>query len=200
MRLRGRPQPPDHLVGLAARHGGFSTKEDSGALNRPGAYASWEGTEQVISGQMKSTDVMKYRKEHGTELNRAGAYFGGYREPEGLRDKNLQRPDDTTYLDVSRRFVGPNRVERALEFGRKQGQVSIYDTDAGLKYAHENAGVAEDDKYSYSADMADATRAQKSGRVTEMVDAIERSQTHVAGGINEARDAALEARRRKGLV
>lgn len=187
-------QPSDQLVGLAARYGGFSTKESSGALNRPGAYASLEGTEEVVSDQMKSTDVMRYRKEHGTELARPGAYFGGYREPEGVRAEATGREGDTTYLDVSRRFVGPTRVERALEFGRKQGQVSVYDTDAGLKYVHENAGVPEESKYGYSADMADAVRAQKSGRVTEMVDAIDRSQTHVVGGINAARDEAMRKR------
>lgn len=189
-------QPSDQLVGLAARHGGFSTKEASGAVDRPGAYASWAGTEEVVSGQMKSTDVMKYRKEHGTELSRSGAYFGGYREPEGPRNEAVGREGDTTYLDVSKRFVGPTRVERALEFGRKQGQVSVYDTDAGLNYVHENSGVPEESKYGYSADMADAARAQKSGRVGEMVDAVERSQTHVVGGINAARDEAMKKRGR----
>lgn len=184
---RSKRLPSDQLVGLAGRYGGFSTKESSGALDRPGAYTSWQDTEQVIEGPVRSTDVMQYRQEHSEELSRPGAYFGGYREPEGVRQASVGREGDTTYLDVSRRFVGPTRVERALEFGRKQGQVSVYDTDAGLSYVHENPDVPDESKYSYSASMAESVRAQKRAReqppgpersrhVEEMVDAIYSAQ------------------------
>lgn len=182
------------LVTMAQNHGGFSVKEDSGNFGAKGTYASWEGTEDVVEGTLTSNRVRQFREGNAGALARPGAYLGGYREPEGVRQRTPQRPDDVTYLDVSRRFTGPSRVERALEFGRKQGQVSVYDTEAGLQYVHENAAVPEKDRYSYSAEMADATRAQKSGRSDELADAVIRAQSHVVGGINEARDEAMRKR------
>jgi hypothetical protein len=177
------PRSNVDLVTLAQNHGGFSVKEGSGRHGPPGAYAAWQGQEKVISGAMTSNDVRSFRSEHADRLAGPNAYLGGYREPEGVRQKSPQREGDTTYLDVSRRFVGPTRVERALEFGRKQGQVSVYDTDSGLHYSHSNPAVPDDSKYEYSANMASAARTQKdartlppgperAGRVEEMVDSI----------------------------
>lgn len=187
MASRNKPQPSVNLVTMAQNHGGFSVKEDSGNFGKSGAYASKEGSEQVVEGTLRSTDVTRYRQDHAEELGKPGAYLGGYREPDGIRQKSPQRPGDETYLDVSQRFIGPGRAERAVEFARGQGQVSVFDTDAGLKYVHENPDVPAEDKYSYSAHMADAARAQKKGRVEkdahgraphveDMVDAIFRAQ------------------------
>jgi len=174
-RKRG-PRPSDQLVGLTERDGGFTTKETSGALNPPGTFAAWEDHERVVEGPVRSTDIMQFRRDHGDALDRPGAYFGGYQE------------EDTTYLDVSRRFVGPTRVERALEFGRQQGQVSVYDVeDDALHYTHTAPDVPEESQYGYSERMAQATRSQKqarklepgperSQRVEHMVDAIFEAQ------------------------
>lgn len=181
------PVPSVDLVTLAQNHGGFSVKESSGQHGRGGAYTAREGSESLITGTLRSTDVSQFRREHAEELAKPGAYFGGYREPAGVRQKSPQREGDATYLDVSQRFIGPDRVERAVEFARGQGQVSIYDTSSGLHYSHEDERVPEDQKYEYSAHMADAVRAQKKGRtvghaagraphVEDMVDAIFQAQ------------------------
>ena len=161
---RPGPRPSVDFVTMAQNHGGFSEKEGSGNWGKSGAYASYEDSERVVEGPLRSTDVSRYRQDHAERLAEPGSYFGGYREPEGIRQKSPERAGDETYLDVSRRFIGPQRVERAREFARGQGQVSIYDTDAGLNYVHTNPEVPAGSKYEYSAHMADSVRAQKQAR------------------------------------
>ena len=185
-------QPNVNLVTLAQQQGGFTTSERTGELNPPGTFASYQDQEQMVEGTLRSTDVQRFREQHAETLQEPGAYLGGYREPEGIRQKTPQRAGDETYLDVSKRFVDEpfsmSRKGRALDFARGQGQVSIYDTDEGLSYVHENPAVPEDRKYDYSAEMAGSVRSQKearslapgperSSRVEEMVDAIFRAQS-----------------------
>ena len=171
------------MATMAANHGGFSQKEESGNWGHGGAYASWQDYEKVIDGPLRTTDVTNYRRQHQDQLAAPGAYLGGYREPAGTRQKSPGRLGDEVYLDVSRRFIGRGRLERAKEFARGQGQVSVFDTDQGLAYVHESPDVPEPDKYTYSAHMADAVRAQKlarsasvgserQSRVGEMTDAL----------------------------
>lgn len=158
------PRPNVDFVTMAQNHGGFSEKESSGNWGKSGAYSALEGSELVVEGPLRSTDVMQFRRQNAERLAEPGAYFGGYREPEGIRQKSPERAGDETYLDVSRRFIGPQRLERAREFARGQGQISVFDTDAGLAYTHENPEVPEDSKYEYSAHMAQSAREQKQAR------------------------------------
>lgn len=167
MATKGR-QPNVNLVTLAQNQGGFSVNEHSGEVNPPGAFVAYEDAQQVVTGPLRSTDVAQFRSRYSDRLQDPENYLGGYREPAGIRQKSPQRPDDETYLDISRRFVDEEgaapRLDRAMEFARGQAQISIYDTDAGLRYVHESPDVPEDQKYQYSAHLADAARAQKRAR------------------------------------
>lgn len=186
-----KQQPNVNLVTMAQNLGGFTADERTGALDPPGTYASYRDQEQVVEGTLSSNDVRQFRIQHSDLLQQPRNYLGGYREPEGVRQRSPQREGDETYLDVSQRFVDEpysgSRKMRAMDFARGQGQVSIYDTEEGLDYVHTNPEVPEDDKYAYSAEMASATRSQidaremspgpeRSSRVEEMVDAIFRAQ------------------------
>jgi hypothetical protein len=181
-------RPNVDLVTLAQNHGGFSVKEASGRHGGPGTYASRGGSETMVTGTLTANTVREFRRQHAAELESPGAYLGGYREPgPAVRQKSPQRPGDETYLDVSKRFIGEGRLPRAIDFARREGQISVYDSDQGVVYAHQNPAVPEDRAYPYASAMAAGARAQRSARamprgpertrrVEEMVDAIELAQ------------------------
>lgn len=176
-RRRKGPLPSVSLVDLSQKHGGFTTDETTGQIDPPGTFASVAGHERVVEGTLRATDVTRYRRDKAAVLSGEGMFLGGYREPFGTRQRSPQREGDTTYLDVSRQFIGPNRVEEAVAWARPEGQVSVYDADTNsLHYVHTSDHVPEDQQYAYSASMADAVRAQKAGRVEEMVDAVVQAQ------------------------
>jgi hypothetical protein len=184
------PQVPRNvdIVTLTHLHGGSTAREGSHEFNPPGAFASWEDHERMLDRSPTAVDLLRYRQDEAQALSQPDAYLGTYREPAGVRQRSPERTGDETYLDVSRRFVGPRRVEEARKFGREQNQVSIFDTDEKLKYVHENPAVPTDDKYPYSASMAGAARTQRYARelppgpmrtaqVESMVDDIEAAQS-----------------------
>lgn len=198
------------LVTLTHLHGGASGKEGERELNPPGAFASWDGHEELLDRPVTATDIMRYRSKKAQALSEPDAYVGTYREPAGVRQRDPQRTGDETYLDVSRRFVGPGRVDRARSFARQQAQISFYDTDAGLKYTHENWAVPPGDKYDYSSRMRSAAQIQKkarkhppgdarTGRVDEMLRAIDAAQNlkdpAVVAGVESANADAVAAQR-----
>lgn len=176
MAVPGRgPRPSIDLQTLVERDSGFSQEESTGALNPPGAFASHMDSEETVK-DVSTRDIAAYRRRHHRELTEPGAYLGGYRE------------GDTTYLDRSRRFEGPTRVEEALTWGREQGQVSVYDTEEDqTHYAHTNKNVTGEDQYPYSESMAQGARSQWAARgtppgpsrtrhVDEMVDSVVQAQ------------------------
>lgn len=198
------------FVTLTHLHGGASGKEGEPELNPPGAFASWEGHEELIDRPVTATDIMRYRSKKAKALSQPDAYMGTYREPAGVRQRDPERTGDETFLDVSRRFVGPGRVDRARAFAREQAQISFYDTDAGLKYVHENWAVPPADKYIYSARMRGAAQIQKqarklppgevrTGRINEMLAAIDSAQglkdPAVVAGVESANAEAVAAQR-----
>lgn len=169
------PRPSVDLQTLVERDTGFSQKEETGALNPPGTFASHIEGEETVEN-VTTRDIAAYRRRHHRELTQPGVYLGGYREGE------------TTYLDQSRRFTGPTRVEEALNWGRRQGQVSVYDVDDDeVHFTHTSPDVPEGQEFDYSEKMAQGTRKQWAARgvpegpsrtrhVEEMVDSVQQAQ------------------------
>lgn len=105
----------DHgeLAKRLADEGGFSVSS-AGNPPRSGVMVSRVGAEQVIPGTAGPDDIRTYARHHARELQRTGAYLGGWLD------------EGDTYLDVSQRFTDPHQAKHAAT---ANDQLSSYDVD-----------------------------------------------------------------------
>ena len=161
---------------------GFSIKESSGRSGGKGTYASHANAESVVSS---TADIARFRQDRSEDLSQGGAYLGGWHY------------DDQRYLDVSRRFVGRGRVDRARDFGRRNGQIGLYDTEHGElpTFAPKGGGLGKGETgMKYSEHMAMAARAQAEGRKSGSMDEIRQHANVLADQVWEAEQLAKKPR------
>lgn len=105
---------------LSVPDGGFSVEAFRGRDIRSGyAVAVHPDREQQISGPVRAEDVKAYVFANADVLAKAGAVFGGWRNPS----------DGVAYLDVTR-VVATRAQAEAL--ARKHNQLAYYDFAAGV--------------------------------------------------------------------
>ncbi len=153
---------------------GFSVKEGSGRPGGKGTYASFHGAEKVVEN---TAQIAKFREQNSTNLSRRGRYLGGWNY------------DDQRYLDVSRRFIGGGRVDRARDFGRRNAQIGLYDTEHGElpTFQPKGGGLGKGKEgMKYSEHMAGAARSQLAGRQAGSMEEVRAHASELADQVWEA--------------
>lgn len=157
---------------------GFSVKEGSGRAGGKGTYASHAGQEAVVQN---TADIAQFRHQNAERLGSPGAYLGGWNY------------NDDRYVDVSRRFIGSGRIDRAREFGRQNAQIGLYDTEAGElpTFQPKGGGLGRGETgMKYSEHMAMAARAQAEGRKSGSMNDIRAHASVLADQVWEAEQVA----------
>lgn len=112
------------LTMLKGAEGGFSLKRDlSPSTAKDGYYAAFGAYEHKIPmRRMQSGYIEGFRDAHSEVLKQRGTYIGGWHNQD----------DGNVYLDISRRF---RSKKEAIEWGREQGQLAIYDAKNDVEIA-----------------------------------------------------------------
>lgn len=161
---------------------GFSIKESSGRSGGKGTYTSHANAESIVDN---TADIARFRARNADRLQQRGAYLGGWHY------------DNDRYLDVSRRFIGRNRITRAREFGKRNAQIGLYDTEAGEvpTYTPKGGGLGKGPEgMKYSEHMAMAARAQAEGRRAQNMEDIRAHASVLADQVFEAEQIAKQRR------